>query len=507
MLITPPVDTSSPKGGGVLTDVCAVRMEELFGCWQEARRADKVADKLLVVRTALDPEYYENISAVLKEVESASRLLRDLYDLFPIYRSRVPVVLYYLNVILPTLCKSMRDMMIYIDNEELPIRTQWTLMSQRLSDQGGITLAQRFAMYCEALISLIRSHLAGAVAREAHALKKAPRHPSMNHALILPLRVTDPQVQIVPHHAPAAPSQKELEKKRRHWAEKIFNDQPHSTTGLRHRRGSRCFGPPMVESRLGIPPGSTVLFKLPFDKNRLSVTLYLHADGADVTRLLCRWTDRFYNPIYSCYGVHELCVRRKGSSLQFRRWSNNKAHSTLWMALFFKTWERMVLFHAAFVALKARCPLSINVNPNDYGLAGEDVLFRGQIVDDGFEHSLAVIQDRKCGGLRLHAAVWNGELRRCPVWTAFVTYQSASSQWLYRRSSHRIRLKDITPYVFCSTYKKKHQMKHGDFEIYFVDRRAADAFEELFMEEETEDDDGDHVIDVPPHAPDGPSAA
>jgi hypothetical protein len=32
---------------------------------------------------------------------------------------------------------------------------------------------------------------------------------------------------------------------------------------------------------------------------------------------------------------------------------------------------------------------------------------------------LTVVQDRKCGGIRLHAAVRNGELRRCPVWTAF----------------------------------------------------------------------------------------
>jgi len=131
-------------------------MEECFGCWQEARRADKIASILLAIRTALDPEYYENISAVLKEVESASRLLRDLYDLFPIYRTRVPVVIYYLNVILPTFQKTMRDMLIYIDNEDLPPRTQWTLMSQRLADQGGMTLAQRFVMYCEALVQTVR---------------------------------------------------------------------------------------------------------------------------------------------------------------------------------------------------------------------------------------------------------------------------------------------------------------------------------------------------------------
>jgi hypothetical protein len=82
----------------------------------------------------------------------------------------------------------------------------------------------------------------------------------------------------------------------------------------------------------------------PFDKNRLSVTLYLHPEGADITRFLCRWMDRYFNPLYSCYGVHELCVRRKGSSLQFRRLSGSREYSKIWMALFFKTWERKCVF-------------------------------------------------------------------------------------------------------------------------------------------------------------------
>jgi hypothetical protein len=140
---------------GPVTDVCILRMEELFGCWQEARRADKISARLLVIRTELE-EHYDHISAVLKEVECSSRLLRDLYDLFPIYRSRVPMVLYYLQVILPTMCKSMRDMMIYIDNDALSTKVQWVLMTDRLSVQGGMTLAQRFSMYCEALIQTVR---------------------------------------------------------------------------------------------------------------------------------------------------------------------------------------------------------------------------------------------------------------------------------------------------------------------------------------------------------------
>lgn len=108
----------------------------------------------------------------------------------------------------------------------------------------------------------------------------------------------------------------------------------------------------------------------------------------------------------------------------------------------------------------------------------------------------------------LHAAVRNGELRRCPVWTAFsktpplcliryyilwmsflacsrvlllananvdcsVTHQSASPTWIDRRSRHRIWLRDVYPYVFCQKYKKRHQVtKNGSFEIYFVNEEG-----------------------------------
>ncbi|RFU23685.1 hypothetical protein B7463_g12653, partial [Scytalidium lignicola] len=212
----------------------------------------------------------------------------------------------------------------------------------------------------------------------------------------------------------------------RHWAEKIFEDTPKSVTGLRHRRESKCFGPSMLDINLGVTSQSVVLFKL-----------------------------------------------RKGASLQLRRWSSHNEHPTCWTALFFKTWEKMVLFHCAFVALKFRCPFTRIMHPEDFALSGETRLFQGRIIDDGYEHSLAVYQEEKSGGLRLHAAVWSGELKKCPVWTAFVTHQSTSPQWIVRRSKHRIWLKEIYPHVFCKDYKKKHQLKkHGEFEIYFCEARG-----------------------------------
>lgn len=131
-------------------------MEELLGCWREAQRADKVSVELLRIRNALGLEFYDHITAVIREIECSSRLLRDLYDLFPIYKARVPIIVYYLNVILPSLCKTLRDMVIYVDNPSLPVRSQWTLMYERMGDQGGMTLVARHVMYNEFLVQLIR---------------------------------------------------------------------------------------------------------------------------------------------------------------------------------------------------------------------------------------------------------------------------------------------------------------------------------------------------------------
>ena len=93
-----------------------VKMEEMLGCWREAQRVDKIAASLASLRATLDIEFTDHIMAVLREVESTSRLLRDIYDLFPVYRSRVPIILYYLNVLLPSLSRSLKDMALYLEH-------------------------------------------------------------------------------------------------------------------------------------------------------------------------------------------------------------------------------------------------------------------------------------------------------------------------------------------------------------------------------------------------------
>lgn len=127
-----------------------------------------------------------------------------------------------------------------------------------------------------------------------------------------------------------------------------------------------------------------------------------------------------------------------------------------------------------------------------------------EIHDDSFRHSLAVYEDCDTRALRLHAAVWEGELRLCPVWTAFgefaaapplagpwlapgwpltltparppaVTHQSASPTWLRRVSPHRVRLADVQLYVFCRQYRQQNQRRGraGAFEITFASVEGA----------------------------------
>jgi hypothetical protein len=117
-------------------------MEE-FGCWREAERCDRVTIQLVRIRhelTTAEP------TPLVAAVESTSRLLRDVHDLYPLYRARAPIVMYYLTLVLPCLCKTSRDMMVCISNEELPSPRQWALVNERLGDQGGMSLVDRFVM-------------------------------------------------------------------------------------------------------------------------------------------------------------------------------------------------------------------------------------------------------------------------------------------------------------------------------------------------------------------------
>jgi hypothetical protein len=233
---------------------------------------------------------------------------------------------------------------------------------------------------------------------------------------------------------------------------------------------------------LQMPRNVRILVKRPFDHDRIAVMFYLESSKQTPTLFIRSLMGS--QSWVSTHGAHALCIHRESTSiLQLSRWSYSQNRSKPWANLQFTTWEEMVLFYCTFVCLKARSMKTIQVNPNEFVLRKEKRLFQAQIIDDDFQHSLMVYRDKPTGGYRLHAAVWDGVLRQCPVWTAFLKPSKSPDSWIIQKSSHRIWLRDIEPYTFCDNYMPQNQRKSktGAFELNFVNSEAATRFKETFL--------------------------
>lgn len=131
-------------------------MAELLGCWREAQRADKVCDRLLLIQDIVGHDFDGQITAIRRGIGECRTLLRDLFDLFPIYQDRVSRISYYLTVVLPSFRKTLQDMTEYLEIANLPSAAKFTWMVNQLEAQGDTTLVNRFLMSVELLIQMVR---------------------------------------------------------------------------------------------------------------------------------------------------------------------------------------------------------------------------------------------------------------------------------------------------------------------------------------------------------------
>ncbi|EXL50108.1 hypothetical protein FOCG_10194 [Fusarium oxysporum f. sp. radicis-lycopersici 26381] len=437
----------------------------LQGCCLEAERADRVAVQLLGLRNALGEGTHTHLLMTMEEVSISGQLLRELAEYSKVHFSRVPVVLDYLEILLPCLSRSLRDITTYYEDRTLTKENRWRKMYHSMTQEaGGLSLPQRFVLY-NRFLSLLQELLLRSPnfdfntmectrlqlmqLREARGI---PPPPIRLNSTIRPDSVLDDDSGIATNI---------------HWAEKIFSLPLPSRTPLKHQQSSKAYGPHAPWSQARMPSDARILFIRSF--NERQITLIVYQSGRDRCPYFLLRTFHMGTPWFSLRGAHELCVERNGSSLQFWRWSSSEQCPKIWANLCFMTWEELVLVYCCFLSFKTRNSLTVQVANEDLTLWGERKLFQARIVDDGFMHSLIVYEDYMTKGIRLHAAVWDGDLRQCPVWTAFITHQSASPKWIKRVSKTRVRLAGIQLYVFCQEYRQQNQRinRAGAFEIRF----------------------------------------
>ncbi|OAA53790.1 hypothetical protein SPI_09235 [Niveomyces insectorum RCEF 264] len=462
------------KPGGPPGDV--VRMTTLIGgCFQEAMSADLVAGCLENLRGFLAEPLHPHLNALIDEIRKCSRVLRQIVEETRTHHSRTPVLLDYLDMLLPCFRRSLADIKGYYENKSMTKELRWRTMYHKMTEEAsGLHLPQRFALYHQFLVLL------------EQMLTRSPNF-DMNALEVLQKRILQLREKrgIAPPSQPGALVTQTMimtaadRDRNIHWAEDIFSRPLPSRTPLKNLKLSKSFGP---WGDVLFPPDARIFYRRWFDQDRLSVIVFMNPRNNAPYMVIRSLEMGSNNPLYSIRGIHELCISRDDSCLVLKRWSHTERCSKLWAVLYFLTWEEMVLFHCAFVALKYEDELTYLVHPKELRLSREKRLFQARIIDDDFKHSLIVYKDVDSQKYRLHAAVWEGEMRQCPVWTAFITNQPRSPNWLIRKDKLRVWLTDVQLYVFCNDYRQEHmrQNKMGAFELDFLTEEAAQRFTEVF---------------------------
>ena len=138
------------RGANVL-----LRMAVLLECWREAERAYDIAAALHRIKSEVDLLLVNEVAEVTRQIWLASKLLRDLFDLFPFYSERGHYLLDYLSVILPCFRRTLQDIWLHIGNYPVyRFERIWVDLDDYFQRQSEVSLRERFSLYNDFLVRL-----------------------------------------------------------------------------------------------------------------------------------------------------------------------------------------------------------------------------------------------------------------------------------------------------------------------------------------------------------------
>lgn len=219
-----------------------------------------------------------------------------------------------------------------------------------------------------------------------------------------------------------------------------------------------------------------------------SVLNLMYPEGVRVS-LMCRasdyrakcvvyYRDRSGRQEYGCLPLSDLHLRREGSILRVCRMRSNGSPQP-WVTMKFTTIERMTLFAGTFIAMRSQdASTQPPVPVIDDELREEVSEFAGRISDSGFTHALRIWRDKVTHSIRLQASVFQGELDRTPVWTAFITHFITSQDWARRIDRKTVALADLKLHNFSARYRPV-LAPSGAFMLKFETKEDCEAFMEV----------------------------
>ncbi|KAA8646268.1 uncharacterized protein ATNIH1004_007695 [Aspergillus tanneri] len=242
-----------------------------------------------------------------------------------------------------------------------------------------------------------------------------------------------------------------------HWARRVFLEE-HPTTAIPYiGESSKCLGDAHPGAKRWLyDEGFEELLQLAFNSDS-DFRVSLSSD-------------------YYCLPLNLLEIVRVGSCLQLCRRRRGGYELVLWANLKFSTLEEMVLFFCTFLALRSQDAGRPVERIRDYELDDEVELFGGQIVDDNFLHALRIYRDNISGVVRLQASVHKGEMKRAPVWTAFITPHIGVRGWIRRVDSKAVLLRELRPVILTSADYNAPRTPKGEHILKFTNHSDARGF-------------------------------
>ncbi|PKX92185.1 uncharacterized protein P174DRAFT_462650 [Aspergillus novofumigatus IBT 16806] len=269
-----------------------------------------------------------------------------------------------------------------------------------------------------------------------------------------------------------------------HWAKQVFLDEITMTSIPYVGESSKCLGDhsPGVKRWLK-DEGFEELFQLAFTGDSdLRVHFYLREDDHRA-RILCKAPHTTRPSEYFCMPLNLLEIVRVGSCLNLCRRRRGGYELVLWANLKFSTIEQMVLFFCTFLALRSQDAGRPVESIRDYELDNEEELFGGQILDDNYLHALRIYRDKVSGAVRLQASVHKGEMKRAPVWTAFIAQHLGTRGWIRRPDPKVVVLRELrqTIFMFAADYTPQ-KTSRGEHILQFTNRADAQGFVETIAQ-------------------------
>ncbi|KAI4095456.1 MAG: hypothetical protein LQ339_007236 [Xanthoria mediterranea] len=259
-----------------------------------------------------------------------------------------------------------------------------------------------------------------------------------------------------------------------HWLPGVFYQTPPTTSFRQTGAESKCYGEDIPGASARLAREYDKLLEATFEDGDLQVRLF-HRASDQRARIHCRVSRNGRFVKQCCLPLTKLSIQREASTLKFYRMGDSRRLKDIWVRLRFPSYERLVLFHCAFIALRSEDGEKPVELFDDHEMHGEKSIYAGKIRDDEFLHALRVYKDRDCGGIRLQASVLRGELKRKPVWTAFITTHVESQRWMRQAGPKTIHLADLQRFVFAEAYTPQ-LGPQGQHELQFESSQDAREF-------------------------------